>query len=81
MSQYNGASRLRWVGHVIRMETDDQVFKICLGRVQEQTDRDRPKLKRQDGMEAVKDWLKKARDRERFQTLLRQGKTAKRLQR
>ena len=61
------------------METDDQVFKIRLGRVQERSDRDRPNLKRQDGMEAIKDWLKKARDGERFRTLLRQGKTAKQL--
>ena len=44
-------------------------------------------LRWQDGVEAfsikagISDWQTKARDRERFRTLLRQAKTAKRLQR
>ena len=47
-------ARIRRVGHVVRMETDDPARKVFLDRPQE-------------------------RDRERFRTLLKQAKTAKRL--
>ena len=77
--------KLRWAGHVVRMETDDPPRKVFLGRPQGQRCCARPKLRWQDGVEAfaikagITDWQTKARDRERFRTLLRQAKTAKRL--
>ena len=73
-------ARLRWDGHVVRMEKDDQASKVYLCRPQRQRIRDRAKLRLQDGVEAssiqagITDWKTKARDRERFQTLLRQAK-------
>ena len=76
---------LRWAGHVVRMETDDPARKVFLGRPQGQKRRGRAKLRWQDGVEAsaikvgITDWQTKARDRERFRTLLRQAKTAERL--
>ena len=78
-------ARLRWAGHVVRMEMDDPARKVFLGRPQRQRKRGRPKLKWQDGVEAsaikagITDWQTKARHRERFRTLLGQAKAAKRL--
>ena len=63
-----------WSGH-----------KFFLGRPQGLRRRGRPKLRWQDGVEesaikaGITDWHTKARNRERFRTLLRQAKTAKRL--
>ena len=74
-------ARLRWAGHVVRMETR----KVFLGRPEGRRRRGRPKLRWQDCVEAsaikagLTDWQKKARDHERFRTLLRQAKTVKRL--
>ena len=44
-------ARIRWTGHVVRMETDDPARKIFLGRPQGQGNRGRPKLRCQDGVE------------------------------
>ena len=80
-------ARFQWIGHVVRMETDDPARKVFLGRPQGQRRRGRAKLKLQDGVEAsaikagMTDWQMKARDREQFWTHLRQAKTAKRLYR
>ena len=55
-------ARLRWAGHVIRMETDDPTRKVFLGRPQAKRRRGRPKLRWQDGVEAsaikagITDW-------------------------
>ena len=76
-------ARLRWAGYVVRMETDDPARKVLLGLAQGQRRRSRPKLRLQDGVEAsaikagITDWQTKARDRDRFRTLLRQAKSVK----
>ena len=77
--------RLRWAGQVVPMEMDDLTGWVFLCHPQGQGRRGRPKLRWQDGVEAsaikveIKDCHTKVRGRERFRTLLRQAKTAKRL--
>ena len=44
-------ARLRWAGHVVRMETHVPARKVFLGRPQGQRRRGRPKLRWQDGVE------------------------------
>ena len=76
---------LLWAGHVVRMETDDPVRKVFLGRPQGQRRRGRPKLRWQDGVEAsaikagTRDWQTMAQDRERFRIFVSQANSAKRL--
>ena len=78
-------ARLRWAGHVVRMQTDDPAHKVFLGRPQRQRSHGRLKFRWQDGVEAfaikagITYWQTKVRDRERFETVLRRAKTAKRL--
>ena len=68
-------ARLRWAGHVVRMETDDPARKVFLGRPQ--GGHGRPKLRWQDGKRP--NASAGITDHERFRALLRQVKSAKRL--
>ena len=68
-------ARLRWAGHVVRMEPDDPARKVFLGRPQGQRRRGRPKLRWQEGVEAsaikagITDWQSKVRDPERVRKM------------
>ena len=70
-------ARLRWAGHVVRMEAYDPARKVFLGRPQGQRRRGRLKMRWQDSVEAtfiksgITDWQTKALDCERFSTFLR----------
>ena len=65
--------RLRWAGHVVRMETDYPARKLFLGHPQRQRRSGRPKL-RLLGIKAwITDWQTKARDLGRFRAFLDKG--------
>jgi hypothetical protein len=72
--------RLKWIGHVIRMNEARSVKKILEGKLEVRRGRGRPILRWIDDVEddlrklGVKRWKAKALDREEWASIIREAK-------
>ena len=70
--------RMRWVGHVARMEEDGGVHRVLLGKPEEKRPLGRPRRRREDNIKMDLqevggnrgDWLELAQDRDRWRALM-----------
>ena len=69
-------ARLRWIGHVMRMDEDNATRRFTLLRPDGGRRRGRPKLRWMDGIEedlrklGVRGWRREALDREAWRSVL-----------
>jgi hypothetical protein len=76
---YIEINRLRWAGHVIRLEEQSTARRVLIAVVEGRRQRGRPKLRWEDGMmdDARKlgenNWRNAARNRDSWQKLLRKA--------
>jgi hypothetical protein len=69
--------RMRWTGHVARMEEERNVYKVLMGKPEGKKPLGRPKRRWEDGIRmhlreigwGSVDWIKVAQDRYRWRTL------------
>jgi hypothetical protein len=71
--------RLRWIGHVMRMDVDDPVRKTLLEKPVGQRRRGRPRTRFLDNVEedlgdtGIRAWRRRAMDRERLEKCSQRG--------
>ena len=74
-------TRLRWAGHIVRMQDNLPCRKITLDKPEGRRRAGRPNLRRMDGVMrdaeqlGVKNWRNKSRDRDGWRRLLESAKT------
>jgi hypothetical protein len=76
---YIKVNRLRWAGHVIRLEEQSPARRVLTAVVEGRRQRSRPKLRWEDGVMddarklGERNWRNAARNRDSWQTLLRKA--------
>jgi hypothetical protein len=73
-------SRMKWTGHVLRMNDEEPTKKLMLGKPDGTRRRGRPKLRCIDGLDkdlhiSIRNWKNIALDRSRWWRCLEQAKT------
>ena len=82
---YIKINRLKWTGHVIRMEEQSPTRRILVAVVEGRRQRGRPKLRWEDGVVedarklGERNWRNAARNRDSWQKLLKKALAQKRL--
>jgi hypothetical protein len=72
---YIKINRLRWAGHVIRLEEQNPARRVLVAIVEGRRQRDRPKLRWEDGVKedarkmGERNWRNAARNRDSWQKL------------
>jgi hypothetical protein len=72
--------RLRWLGHLFRMQEPDPCRKLTLNKPEGTWRVGRPSARWLESVETdlrkmgVKNWRRKAQDREQWRTILKEGK-------
>jgi hypothetical protein len=80
---YIELNRLRWAGHVIRLEEQSATRRVLTAVVEGRRQRSRPKLRWEDGVMddarklGKRNWRNAARNRDSWQKLLRKALTQK----
>jgi AAA+ ATPase superfamily predicted ATPase len=73
-------NRLRWIGHVERMEDSRSVKKIFKGKPESRRGTSRPRKRYLDNVEddlkqlGIRGWRRKAREREEWAKILKEAK-------
>jgi hypothetical protein len=70
--------RMRWAGHVARMEEERKVYKVLVGKPEGQRPLGRPRRRWEDGIRMdlretglrVVDWIRLAQDRDRWRAVV-----------
>jgi hypothetical protein len=75
IATYIKINRLRWAGHVIRLEEQNPARRVLVAVVEGRTQRGRPKLRWEDGVKedarklGERNWTNAARNRDSWQKL------------
>jgi hypothetical protein len=71
---YIKINRLKWTGHVIRMEEQSPRRRVLVAVVEGRRQRDRPKLRWEDARKmGERNWRNAARNRDSWQKLLKKA--------
>jgi hypothetical protein len=69
--------RMRWAGHVARMEEDTEVYKVLVGKPEGKRPLGRPRRRRKDGIRmdlweigSGVEWIQLAQDRDRWRAFV-----------
>jgi hypothetical protein len=79
IATYIKVNRLRWAGHVIRLEEQRPARRVLVAVVERKRQRGRPKLRWEDGVMddartlGEKNWRKAARNKDGWRKLLRKA--------
>jgi hypothetical protein len=70
--------RMRWAGHVTRMEGERKVYKVLVGKTERKRPLGRPRRRREDGIRinfmetgwGSVEWIQLAQDRDRWRAVV-----------